>query len=177
MQNLLRNKAVQFILYAGGLYIVWILLYYFVIKTNTNWDYNLNYNIVELTQKFLNIFNVPTYIDIESDHVVLFMDGLNYRGIWVGDECNGFKLFSIFSIFIIAFPASYKVKLWFVPMGLLIVHIANILRVAALVMIGNHYPEYLDFNHLYTFTIFVYAIIFLLWYWFAKKYALSEDKD
>jgi len=177
MQKLLKNKAVQFILMAGGLYVVWLLLYYFVIKGYTDWDYQLNYNIVSLTQSFLNWFNVPTYIDIESDHVVLFMDGMNFRGIWVGDECNGFKLFSIFSIFIIAFPGDYKKKLWFIPLGLLIVHIANILRVAALVMIGNHYPEFLDFNHLYTFTIFVYAIIFLLWYWFAKKYSKSEQES
>lgn len=171
MSKLFQNKIVRFLLTGGILYVTWMILYYFVIKVHTNWDYHLNYNIVNLTHHFMGWFGVNTLIEIESDHVLLFMDGGNYRGIWVGDECNGFKLFSIFSIFIIAFPGDWKKKLWFIPLGLLIVHLANILRVAALVLINNHYPQYLDFNHLYTFTIFVYAIIFLLWYWFAKKFS------
>jgi exosortase/archaeosortase family protein len=171
MSKLIQNKIVRFLFLSGALYVAWMLLYYFVIKVYTLWDYELNYNIVTLTHHFLNLFGVNTLIEIESDHVLLFMDGGNYRGIWVGDECNGFKLFSIFSIFIIAFPGDWKKKLWFIPLGMLLVHLANVLRVAALVLINNHFPQYLDFNHLYTFTIFVYAIIFVLWYWFAKKYS------
>lgn len=174
MQNLLENKIVRFLVFAGGLYLVWLLTYYFLIKTQTNWDYYLNYNICSLSDSLLGVFGIDTYIDIESDHVVLFMDGGNYRGIWVGDECNGFKLFSIFSIFIIAFPGNWKKKAWFIPLGLLIVHIANVIRVAGLVLINNYYPKFLDFNHLYTFTIFVYGIIFLLWFWYAKKIANNE---
>jgi hypothetical protein len=46
-----------------------------------------------------------------------------------------------------------------------------------LVLINNHYPQYLDFNHLYTFTILVYAIIFILWYIWAKKYAPNAKQD
>jgi exosortase/archaeosortase family protein len=171
MSKLIQNKIVRFLFLSGALYVAWMLLYYFVIKVYTLWDYELNYNIVTLTHHFLHLFGVNTLIEIESDHVLLFMDGGNYRGIWVGDECNGFKLFSIFSIFIIAFPGDWKKKLWFIPLGMLLVHLANVLRVAALVLINNHFPQYLDFNHLYTFTIFVYAIIFVLWYWFAKKYS------
>ena len=171
MQKLLENKIVRFLLISAVLYVLWLLVYYFVIKTQTNWDYYLNYNICQLSDVFLSLFGVDTYIDIESDHVVLFMDGGNYRGIWVGDECNGFKLFSIFAIFILAFPGNWKKKLWFIPLGLLIVHIANVIRVGGLVLINNYYPRFLDFNHLYTFTIFVYGIIFLLWYWYAKKIA------
>ncbi len=174
MKKLLENKIIRFLTFAGGLYVLWLLLYYFLIKTHTNWDFYLNYNICYLSDVLLNLFGVDTYIDIESDHVVLFMDGGNYRGIWVGDECNGFKLFSIFTIFILAFPGNIKKKAWFIPLGLVIVHLANVIRVAGLVLINNYYPKFLDFNHLYTFTVFVYGIIFLLWYWFAKKIAGNE---
>lgn len=174
MQKLLENKIVRFLILGAGLYVLWLLAYYFIIKSYTNWDFYLNYNICQLSDLFLNLFGVDTYIDIESDHVVLFMDGGNYRGIWVGDECNGFKLFSIFAIFIIAFPGSIKKKAWFIPLGLAIVHLANVIRVGALVLINNYYPRFLDFNHLYTFTVFVYGIIFLLWYWYAKKIASNE---
>jgi exosortase/archaeosortase family protein len=167
----LKNKTVRFLLFGGGFYLLWLLLYYFVVKSHTNWDYQLNYNIVEVSQWILQIFGIETFIDIESDHVIIVLNEGNFRPILVGDECNGFKLFSIFSIFVLAFPGNWRVKLWFIPLGILIVHLANIIRVSALLMINNHYPKYLDFNHLYTFTIFVYAIIFALWYWYAKRYS------
>lgn len=175
MPELIRNnKIIRFLIIAAALYISWLLIYYYLIKGYTNWDYQLNYNIVYLAHKFFSFFGTSTIIDIESDHVVLLLDSGNYRGIWVGDECNGFKLFSIFSIFIMAFPGRIKTKLWYIPLGLVIIHLANVLRIMALVWINNHYPSYLDFNHLYTFTIFVYSIIFGLWYFWAKKYNPSK---
>ncbi len=170
------GKIASFLLLASGLYICWLLLYYLVIQSYTSWDFELNYNIVYLADFFFDLIGQQTHIDLESDHVVLLLDSGNYRGIWVGDECNGFKLFSIFSIFIIAFPGDWRKKLWFIPVGLIFIHLANVLRVMALVMINNHYPEYLDFNHLYTFTIFVYGIIFLLWLYWAKSANLDGTK-
>ena len=177
LDQIRKNRIIRFLLVAGGLYTAWLLLYYLVIKSQTNWDYWLNYNIVELAQSFFSLFGTDTAILTESDHVVLYLDAGNYRGIWVGDECNGFKLFSIFTIFIVAFPGKIKTKLWYIPLGLIIIHLVNVLRIMALVMINNHYPSYLDFNHLYTFTIIVYAAIFALWYIWAKKHSGNEQKN
>ena len=171
------NKIVQFLLIAAILYTTWLLIYYLIIKSYTTWDYALNDNIVYLAKEFFSLLGMDTIINRESDHVILLLDAGNYKGIWVGDECNGFKLFSIFAIFIISFPGNTKSKLWFIPLGLIIIHLANVLRIMALVLINNYYPEYLDFNHLYTFTIFVYSIIFLLWYLWAKKYSRNEQKN
>ncbi|MEX1003065.1 MAG: archaeosortase/exosortase family protein [Crocinitomicaceae bacterium] len=177
MRALLQNKIVRFLLLAAGLYLFWLLLYYFVIKTYTDWDFWLNYLIVENAQSLLALFKVSAFIEIDSDQVILVLSDSMYHAIRVGDECNGFKLFSIFSIFIIAFPGSWKKKAWFIPMGLVIVHLANVIRVALLLLINNYYHEYMDFNHLYTFTVFVYAIIFLLWYWYAKKHSAYASKS
>jgi exosortase family protein XrtF len=177
LDQIRKNRIIKFLLVAGLLYTAWLLLYYLVIKTQTNWDFTLNYNIVELAHSFFSFFGTETSIAIESDHIVLYLDAGNYRGIWVGDECNGFKLFSIFTIFIVAFPGKIKSKLWFIPMGLVIIHFVNVLRIMALVLINNYYPAYLDFNHLYTFTIIVYAAIFVLWYIWAKKYSGNEQKS
>ena len=174
LDQIRKNRIIQFLLLAGVLYTAWLLLYYLIIKTQTNWDEGLNYNIVEIAQSFFTLFGTETSIVMESDHVVLYLDAGNYRGIWVGDECNGFKLFSIFSVFIIAFPGKIKNKLWYLPLGLIIIHFVNVLRIMALIMINNYYPRYLDFNHLYTFTIIVYVAIFILWYIWAKKYAHNE---
>ncbi|WP_066755422.1 exosortase X [Crocinitomix algicola] len=171
------NSIARFLIIAASLYTLWLLAYYLLIKPYTDWDYWISYSIVYLSREAFSIFDVITHIDIESDHVVLILDGGNNKGIWVGHECNGFKLFSIFSIFILAFPGKWLKKLWYIPMGLIIIHAANVLRIMILVLINNYYPKYLDFNHLYTFTIFVYSVIFALWYFWAKKYTPHESKS
>lgn len=171
-----ENKIVQFVLVGGLVYVVWLLTYNILIKNYTIWDYYLNYNIAELSVTFFRWFNVDAAMEIDSDHVIVSFPFSNFRGVWVGDNCNGFKLFSIFSIFIIAYPSNWKSKLWFIPIGILIVHIANIIRIMALVIINDTNPAYLDFNHDYTFTIFVYSIIFGLWYWWLKKYSKDAKK-
>ncbi len=170
MMQSLKHPVVRFLLIGASLYFLWLLLYYFFIKVHTDWDYYLDYSIVYLSQQVLDLFGFVTMIEIESDHVILMLDHTTNTGVWVGDECNGFKLFSIFSIFVIAFPGNWKTKAWFIPVGLLLIHTANIIRVCSLLLIYEKYPTSLDFNHNYTFTIFVYAIIFLLWWWWAKKY-------
>ncbi|UKN01557.1 archaeosortase/exosortase family protein [Paracrocinitomix mangrovi] len=173
----LKNPIFKFLFFAGIMYISWLLIYYFLITEHTSWDYHLDHNIAYLSQQFMQLFGVETFIDLESDHVLLFLTEGNLRAVMIGDECNGFKLFAVFSIFILAFPGKWKAKMWFVPLGMLIIHLANIIRVCALLLIYDKYPEYLDFNHLYTFTIFVYAIILILWLWYIKKFSLYAKKD
>lgn len=170
MRRFFSNPAVRFLVIGATAYLVWLVLYYFVIKDYTHWDYYLDYSIVFTAQQIFDLFGIVTLIDIESDHVVLLMSEAQQVGVWVGDECNGFKLFSIFAIFVMAFPGPWKTKLWFIPMGLVLIQLANIIRVVALLWIYYKSPAWLDFNHKYTFTVFVYSIIFLLWLWWAKKY-------
>lgn len=169
-----KNKIVRFLAIASALYLVWLLLYFLVIQVYTSWDFYLNDNIAQISHQLFALIGKTTEVVFESDHVVLYLNEGSNRGIWIGDECNGFKLFSIFTIFIIAFPGSWKKKLWFIPLGLIAIHLANVIRVMALLLINNYYPQYLDFNHLYTFTIFVYLIIFIFWYIWAKKLATYE---
>lgn len=177
MVKLLRQPIVRFLLISSLSYCAWLILYYFVIKEETNWDYYLDYNLASISNELFNFFGSQTTIDVESDMVVLILQDANGIGmVWIGDQCNGFKLFSIFAIFILAFPGSWKAKLWFIPLGIIIIHAANIVRVISLLQIDFYYPTFLDFNHLYTFTIFVYSIIFVLWLWWAKKFG-NVNKD
>jgi exosortase/archaeosortase family protein len=157
---------------AGSVYVIWLITYNVLIKNYTNWDFYLNYNIAYLSIGLLDLFGFDSVMEIDSDHVIISLIDSFHKGVWVGDNCNGFKLFSIFSIFIIAYPSNWKSKMWYIPLGILVVHFANVIRIVALVLINNSNPIYLDFNHDYTFTIFVYSIIFGLWYFWLKKFSL-----
>jgi len=74
-------------------------------------------------------------------------------------------------LIIFAFPGPIKHKLWYIPLGILFTHLINALRVIALVIIAYMKPEWLNFNHDYTFTIIVYAFVFMLWWIWINKFS------
>jgi exosortase/archaeosortase family protein len=91
-------------------------------------------------------------------------------GVFVGPSCDGVVLFALFTIFILSFPGHWLRKVWFIPFGVAIIHMANVFRIICLLWIQLYFgEEAMTFNHDYTFTVFVYSIIFLLWYLYATR--------
>ncbi len=91
--------------------------------------------------------------------------------ICVGTGCSGLELFVLFVGFIMLMPGRMKNKSWFIPLGLVAILLLNIIRIIILSVIYYHTPEYLDFNHKYTFVIIVYGAIFGLWVLWVSKFA------
>ena len=81
------------------------------------------------------------------------------HGLWIGDPCNGLVLFALFVGFVLVYPGPWKKKLWFIPFGIVTIHILNVLRIVGLALTVHYFPdpELLDFNH----TVYVY--LFGLW--------------
>ena len=91
-------------------------------------------------------------------------------GVRVGDPCDGVVLFALFAVFLLAFPGPGRHKIWFIPLGIAVLHGVNIARVCGLIVIQWWNAEWLQFNHDYTFSILIYAVVFALWYWWAKTF-------
>jgi exosortase/archaeosortase family protein len=53
--------------------------------------------------------------------------------------------------------------------GIVAIHIANLVRVISLVILNFYRPSALAFNHDYTWTVLVYGFIFWLWYLWTDK--------
>jgi exosortase family protein XrtF len=161
-QRFRQNKIAVFFISASLLYLSWFLLYELVIKPHTLFDEKVISNIIFFSSRVLSFFNHNVYLsNTDIDMQMVGIDGAH--PVWIGGPCNAVTLMALFSIFIIVFPGSIKNKLWFVPLGILVIHILNIFRVSALAAIAFYAPEYLGFNHTYTFTIIMYSFIF--WFW------------
>ena len=177
-----QNPLIVFIIKAVVLYIIWFLTYDFIIQPAGTVDRYLNKVVGDQSAVLLRLIGYGADTVPGINQTILRIDGVNMVG--VGNPCNGLELFVLFAGFIICFPGSTSRKLWFIPAGLIVIHFANILRSASLALIQYHDPESLDFNHHYTFTIIVYAIIFGLWMLWVNKYSTlfhvknkpSEDK-
>jgi len=166
------NAFVRFIISSGALYLLLYLIYQFIIKRYTFYDQKFIGSIIESADTLLHALGYTTFKVLQDrDMQVIGVDGSN--GVWVGSNCNAITLFALFSVFIITYPGNQKHKLWFIPAGILAIHLLNILRVVALALISYYYPQYLNFNHTYTFTFLVYFFIFLLWIIWVNKFSVK----
>lgn len=166
-----QNAFIRFIGIAGTLYLVLYLIYQFVVKKYTYYDQKFIGSIINAAEFILNLFGYKTFTSLQDrDFQLVGIDGSN--GVWVGSNCNAITLFALFSVFIIAYPGYQKGKFLFIPFGIVCIHLLNILRVVSLAIISFYLPpEYLSFNHTYTFTFIVYAFIFVLWMIWINKYS------
>ncbi len=163
-----QNPFLKFLLLAGVTYLTLYLIHSFVIKKYTTYDQSFIALIIKFSESTLKLMGYKTFTVLQNiDVQVVGIDGSS--GVWVGSNCNAISLFILFAVFIIAYPGKIKHKIWFIPFGILLVHLINILRVVALAILAYKHPQWLQFNHTYTFTFMVYVFIFALWLWWANK--------
>ncbi len=163
MKDFLSNPFFRFISVACGLYLLWYVSYEFYLKPATFFDAAIIGNLVWLTEHFLQFLSFDLIV-YESELYSNYVGIEGSPGVIVGAPCDGLILLVLFLVFVVSFPGSFKHKLWFVPLGMYSIHIINAIRITCLAIIVNYRPEWLQFNHDYTFTILVYAYVFFLWY-------------
>ena len=94
----------------------------------------------------------------------------------VYEGCNGLNTMIIFAAFIVAFGPLNKNTLWFIPLGILIIHLANLLRITLLFFVAEYRPDFMYFIHKYVFTAVLYLVIFILWVWWVRKFAKAKSE-
>jgi exosortase family protein XrtF len=155
----------RFLIRAVLLIGIWLFLFYIVIIPHTHINRDLCYLVAKNTTLLLSFFDSGYHVSFvfRDKYFLNTVCYYNTCVVGVGRPCNGLELFALFTGFVIAFPGNWKHKLWFIPSGVLFIHVLNVLRVASLTLIQLNYPKYLQFNHKYTFTVIVYAVTFSLW--------------
>src|SRR5215470_504333 len=59
----------------------------------------------------------------------------------IRNGCNGLETIFIFASAVLAFPASWKVRLWGLGLGFLAIQLINVVRIVSLFYIGIHWPK------------------------------------
>ena len=171
LSSLLKTPLYRFLLNAVCFYVAWYLVYEVWLHPN----YGLDKWVVRITMSSAKgLLDMMGFTTFQFKVRLIGIDGAG--GLWMGDNCDSIELCAIFMGFIIAFPGFWKHKLWYIPLGWVLITCMNILRIAALAIIQRYYSKgVLEFNHTYTFTILVYGFIFLLWYIWIKKIANTSN--
>lgn len=161
-----NKKVVKFLIYALGLCISWFFLYDIWFS---DFDNRLALRIADASAGLLNFIGYD--VETESSAVLLAGQPL----VYIGPACNGMVLMALFTGFILAYPGPWLKKLFYIPIGIVLINLLNVMRVAALALNALYSTQTLAFNHKYTFTIVVYAFIFILWMLWVKRFSIQNN--
>lgn len=106
-------------------------------------------------------------MDIRIEGNTMYFANNGY--LLINSGCSGIKPIMQFIILMILYPGPWKKKLWFIPVGIVIVHITNLIRVTGLSIGIMEWPTYWKFSHDYIFRPFFYVVIFSMWLLWEEK--------
>jgi len=167
--RLWADPVARFLFVALGLYLLWQLVYHGMLHPWGGVDRFVINQLVWLAGGILEAMGYELLPEprVDLERYIGVQGGSH---LWIGDPCNGVPLFAAFSIFILAFPGPWRIKAWFIPLGILLIHVLNAIRVAVLCIVVTINYDWLNFNHDYTFYVVVYGAVFLLWAWWVKRF-------
>src|SRR5688572_8163871 len=159
------KQIARFLVTAFGLYIAWYLCYDLWLFPDGRLDSWLSAKETWLSGWGLSLLGYNASAELYTVYIN------KYPVVLVGNPCNGMVLFALFTGFILAYPGPWKAKLFYIPIGILLIYVLNVLRIMALALNSWHSRDTLEFNHKYTFAFVVYACIFAFWMFWIKRYA------
>ena len=92
----------------------------------------------------------------------------------INTGCSGFKQFLQALFLYLIYPGRMKHKFWFIPLAMVLMHVANIIRLTGVGITMYWRPEWFDFSHDYIFRFTFYLILFLMWIWWEEHYRLGR---
>ena len=160
-----------------SLFFILILGFHFLFRL---WAYRLNYkpfheivmSVYEFLTKLLfnnSIWTLKHFTNYEFvTHGRNIFIGIGAVGVHYG--CSGLKPFLEWIVLMSFFPGPWKHKLWFIPSGLVIIHLVNIFRITGLSILLVYFPQHWKFAHDYIFRPLFYIVMFALWMLWVEKF-------
>jgi exosortase/archaeosortase family protein len=128
------------------------------------------------------LFNESTYIirqilkiHISTEPQIIITN--NDIRLFLGESAAGLKQMCLFSLLIIFITGQWKHKAWFIPVGIVILHLTNVFRIICLVVIAMHWPQQIHYAHDNLLRILYYIVIFGLWVVWVEKIAYKNNPD
>jgi exosortase/archaeosortase family protein len=147
------------------------VMYLFGKDVTPEWFYTACRWLTSSVSWFIHLFP-DTGSLVTEDYFLYFPEGkMSIRIVW---GCTGVKQMSIFCAIMICYFGPWRKKIWYIPLGCLILTIYNIMRIGSITMLTNGHPEKFETLHDGISRYIYYTIIFFLWlYWeelIAKKH-------
>jgi exosortase/archaeosortase family protein len=95
----------------------------------------------------------------------------------VNTSCSGLKQFLQFAILMLIYPGPWRHKAWYIPLGIVILHLVNLVRIVGMTFVMMNKPENWDFWHDDIFRPLFYVVMFALWVFWNERFFLKRLKE
>lgn len=158
-----------------GLFFVLIFSFHFLYSF---WNYTLDYWPIkswvdklfawasallfdQSTWTLEHIFNFDFFT---RGKTIWFLNNENfYSGVTVAPECTSLKQWMHWLFLMLIFPGPWKHKAWYIPLGLVIVELTNVVRIVGISLFLKPFPHDFALAHDGIFKVMFYVVIFLMW--------------
>jgi len=116
-----------------------------------------------------------------SGFIIGFLtDGVSVRGasiqgadfsVEIARGCDAYRICSLLSAAIVAFPSRWPLKIWGLALGLLWLNALNFVRIVGLFFIGGALPEHFQASHEVYFPIFLICMTIVAWILWVRRVA------
>ena len=121
------------------------------------------------------------HVDIVTVSATRMIATLNNEGGWarviIAPECASLKQWLHWIFLMLLFPGPWKHKLWYIPIGLVIIEWTNVVRICGVLLMQVPFPNSFHIAHDYIFKVFFYLVIFLMWMLWVEKFYNPTIKD
>ena len=160
-----------------GIYLVANLLYGAYVTSFEPGPDPLTSIVANQTSEVLNALGWDTSTHNNTRHPTTEV-ALRSRDILsIYEGCNGVNVIIIFVAFLFSFGTPSRSLWWYAPLGLLVLHVCNLIRITVLFWVSINQPDFMYFLHKYFFTAGLYAVTFILWvFWVRMRTPASVVK-
>lgn len=163
------RPAIRFVGLFVGIYLAGNILYGLYISSNENHPDAFTKIIAHQTALALNGCGFEVRDEVNLDGPTVFLKTGTRTILNVYEGCNGINVLIVFISFLFAFGGLAKMYAWFIPFGALIIHGANIVRIAMLYWVAIGHQRYFYYVHKYLFTGVIYLVVIVLWFFWISK--------
>jgi exosortase/archaeosortase family protein len=159
---------------------------------NSKLIYDISYLLILATKHFLVLLGYQPVVVFSTtfyNYNVFLLHIIGGGEVFIGVPCLGLGLMGVYTALIVAFPGKLKSKLIFIPAGILLIIILNILRISFLAIMLYYYPNqdnlsqtFAGFMVTYHHKLFNYGVlliifgIFITWVNFFSGYNEKKKK-
>ena len=124
--------------------------------------------------------NVDQLMRLFNCDISIFKSAFDpYLEVWYNQKytlrivegCNAVSVFILFVSFVIAFSGKFKTTLLFILLGIFIIYVFNVIRIALLTILLFHFPEHEHILHGVLFPLIIYGMVFILWVIWVNKFS------
>lgn len=146
-----------------AIYLVGNVLYGLYIESNGHEPDPITFSVTAQSAGLLNAVGYDcSYANVPDQRkVALYESGAVVLNVFEG--CNGLNVMIVFVAFLLAFGGPWRGLLYFLPTGLVVIHLFNLLRIHLLFHLALNDSDQFYYYHKYFFTASLYLVVLGLW--------------